>query len=53
MELNLYTYETDHLGHDVCSAISSCRFQAELEWKPSLQFEGGIEKAVKWYLDNK
>ena len=43
---------TDRLGHDARYAIDSTKLQAELGWEPSLQFEEGIEKTVKWYLDN-
>ena len=51
-DLNLITYVTDRLGHDARYAIDSTKLQAELGWEPSLQFEEGIEKTVKWYLDN-
>ena len=34
-------------------AIDSSKLKNELGWEPSLQFEEGIEKTVKWYLDNK
>ena len=43
---------TDRLGHDARYAIDSTKLQKELGWEPSLQFEEGIEKTVKWYLDN-
>ena len=33
-------------------AIDSSKIQNELGWKPSLQFEEGIEKTVDWYLEN-
>ena len=33
-------------------AIDSTKLQKELGWEPSLQFEEGIEKTVRWYLDN-
>lgn len=48
----LITYVTDRLGHDMRYAIDSRKLQGELGWEPSLQFEEGIEKTVKWYLDN-
>jgi dTDP-glucose 4,6-dehydratase len=48
----LITYVTDRLGHDKRYAIDSRKLQEELGWEPSLQFEEGIEKTVKWYLDN-
>ena len=50
--LNLITYVTDRAGHDLRYAIDSNKLKDELGWEPSLQFEEGIEKTVKWYLDN-
>ena len=49
---HLITYVTDRLGHDMRYAIDSRKLQRELGWEPSLQFEEGIEKTVRWYLDN-
>ena len=48
----LITYVTDRPGHDMRYAIDSHKLQRELGWEPSLQFEEGIEKTVRWYLDN-
>ena len=48
----LITYVTDRAGHDVRYAIDSTKLKNELDWEPSLQFEEGIEKTVKWYLEN-
>ena len=50
--LGLITYVTDRLGHDARYAIDSSKLQRELGWEPSLQFEEGIEKTVRWYLEN-
>ena len=50
--MDLITYVTDRAGHDLRYAIDSTKLQKELGWEPSLQFEEGIEKTVKWYLDN-
>lgn len=50
--LSLITYVTDRAGHDMRYAIDSTKLQKELGWEPSLQFEEGIEKTVRWYLDN-
>lgn len=50
--LGLITYVADRLGHDARYAIDSTKLQRELGWEPSLQFEEGIEKTVRWYLDN-
>ena len=49
----LITYVTDRAGHDLRYAIDSSKLKNELGWEPSLQFEEGIEKTVKWYLNNK
>ena len=51
-DLDLITYVTDRAGHDMRYAIDSTKLQKELGWEPSLQFEEGIEKTVRWYLDN-
>lgn len=50
--LGLITYVTDRAGHDLRYAIDSRKLKEELGWEPSLQFEEGIEKTVRWYLDN-
>ena len=52
IDLDLITYVTDRKGHDMRYAIDSRKLQAELGWEPSLQFEEGLEKTVRWYLDN-
>ena len=49
---HLITYVTDRKGHDLRYAIDSNKLKNELGWEPSLQFEEGIEKTVRWYLDN-
>ena len=51
-DMDLITFVTDRLGHDARYAIDSTKLQKELGWEPSLQFEEGIEKTVRWYLDN-
>ncbi len=48
----LITFVTDRAGHDLRYAIDSSKLQRELGWKPSLQFEEGLEKTVDWYLSN-
>ena len=52
VDMDLITYVTDRAGHDLRYAIDSSKLQRELGWEPSLQFEEGIEKTVKWYLEN-
>ena len=51
-DMDLITFVTDRAGHDLRYAIDSSKLQKELGWEPSLQFEEGIEKTVRWYLDN-
>ena len=51
-DMDLITYVTDRPGHDARYAIDSTKLQQELGWEPSLQFEEGIEKTVRWYLDH-
>lgn len=48
----LITYVTDRAGHDLRYAIDATKIKNELGWEPSLQFEEGIQKTVKWYLEN-
>ncbi|MBS9774041.1 MAG: GDP-mannose 4,6-dehydratase, partial [Tenacibaculum sp.] len=48
----LITFVTDRAGHDYRYAIDSTKLKNELGWEPSLQFEEGIEKTIKWYLEN-
>ena len=48
----LITFVKDRAGHDLRYAIDSSKIQKELGWKPSLQFEEGLEKTVDWYLAN-
>ena len=50
--LGLITYVTDRPGHDARYAIDSTKLKKELGWEPSLQFEEGLEKTVRWYLEN-
>jgi dTDP-glucose 4,6-dehydratase len=49
----LITYVTDRAGHDLRYAIDASKLSEELGWKPSLQFEEGLERTVDWYLTNK
>lgn len=48
----LIRYVKDRAGHDLRYAIDSSKLQDELGWKPSLQFEEGLQKTVDWYLEN-
>ena len=48
----LISYVTDRAGHDLRYAIDASKLSNDLGWKPSLQFEEGLEKTVDWYLNN-
>ena len=48
----LITFVKDRPGHDLRYAIDATKLNTELGWKPSLQFEEGLEKTVDWYLAN-
>lgn len=50
---SLITYVTDRAGHDLRYAIDASKLRRELGWEPSLRFEEGIEKTVRWYLENR
>ncbi|MDP4149415.1 MAG: dTDP-glucose 4,6-dehydratase [Bacteroidota bacterium] len=48
----LITFVKDRPGHDLRYAIDATKLNKELGWRPSLQFEEGLEKTVTWYLEN-
>ena len=48
----LITYVTDRAGHDMRYAIDASKIESELNWKPSVKFEEGLEITVDWYLNN-
>ncbi len=49
----LITYVADRPGHDMRYAIDPTKIENELGWKPQTFFDYGIEKTIKWYIDNK
>ncbi|MEI6388230.1 MAG: dTDP-glucose 4,6-dehydratase [Spirochaetota bacterium] len=49
---SLITYVTDRPGHDRRYAIDCSKLKGELGWKQSVDFEAGLRKTVRWYLDN-
>jgi dTDP-glucose 4,6-dehydratase len=48
----LITFVTDRPGHDLRYAIDATRIQRELGWRPSVGFEEGLDRTVRWYIDN-
>ncbi len=48
----LIEYVTDRPGHDMRYAIDPTRIRDELDWRPSVTVEEGLEKTVRWYLEN-
>ncbi len=49
---DLITYVTDRPGHDARYAIDAAKLETELGWKAQENFDSGIERTVRWYLDN-
>lgn len=49
----LITYVTDRAGHDMRYAIDPAKIHNELGWLPATNFDDGIKRTIKWYLDNK
>lgn len=49
---SLITYVQDRPGHDFRYAIDAKKIKNDLDWIPVETFESGINKTVKWYLDN-
>ena len=49
---SLITFVEDRPGHDRRYAIDSSKIMRELGWKPKETFQSGLEKTVRWYLEN-
>jgi dTDP-glucose 4,6-dehydratase len=50
---DLVSYVKDRPGHDRRYAIDSSKIAHELGWRPRESFESGLQKTVRWYLDNR
>lgn len=48
----LITFVTDRKGHDMRYAIDASKIEKDLNWKPSVTFEEGLDLTVDWYLEN-
>ena len=48
----LITFVKDRPGHDRRYAINASRIESELGWKPAVDFESGLRRTVRWYLDH-
>ena len=49
---DLIAFVSDRPGHDTRYAIDPTRIRTELGWRPSVTVEEGLERTVRWYLDN-
>jgi dTDP-glucose 4,6-dehydratase len=50
---DLIEFVTDRPGHDFRYAIDPTKIEEELGWRPQESFETGLEKTVRWYLENR
>lgn len=50
---SLITFVTDRKGHDLRYAIDAGKLQRELGWQPGTGFDEGIQKTIRWYLENR
>ncbi|MDE6482884.1 MAG: dTDP-glucose 4,6-dehydratase [Rikenellaceae bacterium] len=51
--LDLITYVADRKGHDLRYAINASKLADELGWRPKVSLDEGLERTVRWYLDNR
>ena len=49
----LITFVADRPGHDRRYAIDATKLERELGWRPQEEFDKGLAKTVRWYLDNR
>ena len=50
---SLITFVTDRKGHDLRYAIDPTKIHNELGWLPETKFADGIQRTIRWYLDNR
>ncbi len=50
---SLITHVTDRKGHDMRYAIDPTKIHSELGWLPETAFKDGIQKTIRWYLENR
>jgi dTDP-glucose 4,6-dehydratase len=50
---SLITFIADRPGHDFRYSIDASKARRELGWKPHEDFESGLERTIRWYLDNR
>ncbi len=50
---SLIIYTADRKGHDMRYAVDSAKITKELGWRPETEFEDGMGRTIKWYLDNR
>ena len=50
---DLIEYVDDRPGHDFRYSMDIGKIRSELSWEPTISFEDGIKKTIKWYLENK
>jgi dTDP-glucose 4,6-dehydratase len=49
---SLITHVGDRPAHDRRYGLDSTKIRRELGWRPAHSFEEGLEKTIRWYLDN-
>ena len=52
IDYTLIKYVEDRKGHGRRYAIDASKIKNELGWEPKVQFDDGIIKTIRWYLDN-
>jgi dTDP-glucose 4,6-dehydratase len=51
-EEEMIGYVKDRPGHDLRYAINFSKAEKELDWRPRVAFESGLEKTIEWYREN-